>query len=89
MRKKHETEVSIVPPQTWGRLYLHGGLTADGRIHPCLGNHVEVYLRAASRKGADDGALKELLETALSLKPLEHQLRKNYTQCRPMIAIGD
>jgi len=48
-----------------------------------------VDLRAALRKGADDGALKELLETALRLKPLEHQFRENYTQCRPMTAIGD
>jgi cyclic pyranopterin phosphate synthase len=63
-------------------------LTADGRIRPCLGNHVEVDLRAALRKGADDGALKELLETALRLKPLEHQFRENYTPCRPMTAIG-
>ncbi len=46
-------------------------------------------LREALRKGADDGALKELLETVLRLKPLEHQFPENYTQCRPMTAIGD
>jgi cyclic pyranopterin phosphate synthase len=63
-------------------------LTADGRIRPCLGNHVEVDLRAALRNGAGDGALKELLETALRLKPQEHQFRENYTPCRPMTAIG-
>jgi hypothetical protein len=40
------------------------------------------------RNGAGDGALKELLETALRLKPQEHQFRENYTPCRPMTAIG-
>ena len=63
-------------------------LTADGKVRPCLGNHVEVDLRAALRHGADDGALKELLETALRLKPQEHQFRDQYQPCRPMTAIG-
>ncbi len=63
-------------------------LTADGKVRPCLGNHIEVDLRAALRHGADDGALKELLKTALRLKPLEHQFRTNYQPCRPMTAIG-
>src|ERR1035437_10080746 len=63
-------------------------LTADGKVRPCLGNHIEVDLRAALRHGADDGALKELLETALRVKPLEHQFRNQYQPCRPMTAIG-
>jgi cyclic pyranopterin phosphate synthase len=63
-------------------------LTADGRIRPCLGNHTEVDLRTAMRQGADDSALMELLQTALKLKPLEHQFRANYQPCRPMTAIG-
>jgi cyclic pyranopterin phosphate synthase len=63
-------------------------LTADGKVRPCLGNHIEVDLRAALRHGVDDIALKELLETALRLKPLEHQFRNQYQPCRPMTAIG-
>ena len=63
-------------------------LTADGKVRPCLGNHIEVDLRAALRHGADDGALKELLESALRVKPLEHEFRKNYIPSRPMTAIG-
>ncbi len=63
-------------------------LTADGRVRPCLGNHIEVDLRSALRRGANDAVLKELLETALRLKPLEHQFRDNYQPCRPMTAIG-
>jgi molybdenum cofactor biosynthesis enzyme MoaA len=45
-------------------------------------------LRAVLRSGANDGALKELLETALRVKPLEHQFRNQYQPCRPMTAIG-
>jgi len=63
-------------------------LTADGKVRPCLGNHIEVDLRMALRKGAGDGALRELLETALRMKPFEHQFRHQYQPCRPMTAIG-
>ena len=63
-------------------------LTADGKVRPCLGNHVEVDLRAALRSGASDDALRELLETALRVKPFEHQFRNQYQPCRPMTAIG-
>jgi cyclic pyranopterin phosphate synthase len=63
-------------------------LTADGKVRPCLGNHVEVDLRAALRCGVSDSALRELLETALRVKPLEHQFRNQYQPCRPMTAIG-
>jgi cyclic pyranopterin phosphate synthase len=63
-------------------------LTADGKIRPCLGNHIEVDLRSALRHGAGDQALRELLETALRLKPFEHQFRDQYQPCRPMTAIG-
>jgi len=63
-------------------------LTADGKVRPCLGNHIEVDLRTALRHGADDDVLKGLFETALRLKPLEHQFRTNYQPCRPMTAIG-
>ncbi len=63
-------------------------LTADGKIRPCLGNHVELDLRTTLRKTDDDDALRELLVTALRLKPFEHQFRENYTPCRPMTAIG-
>ena len=63
-------------------------LTADGKVRPCLGNHIEVDLRAALRHDADDAVLKELLKSALRVKPLEHQFRNNYQPCRPMTAIG-
>jgi len=64
-------------------------LTADGKIRPCLGNHVELDLRKTLRQHPDDDdALREVLATALRLKPFAHQFRENYTPCRPMTAIG-
>ena len=63
-------------------------LTADGKVRPCLGDHLEVDLRPVLRQNADDGALKALLQTALQSKPLEHQFRHQYHPQRPMTAIG-
>ena len=63
-------------------------LTADGKIRPCLGNHVELDLRAALRRHAGDAEIMSLVQTALLLKPREHQFRDHYTPCRPMTAIG-
>jgi cyclic pyranopterin phosphate synthase len=63
-------------------------LTADGKIRPCLGNHLEMDLRTTLRATNDDVALRELLVTALRLKPFEHQFRENYAPGRPMTAIG-
>ena len=63
-------------------------LTADGKVRPCLGNHIEVDLRAALRHGANDQVLHELLESALRVKSQEHQFRNQYQPCRPMTAIG-
>jgi cyclic pyranopterin phosphate synthase len=63
-------------------------LTADGKVRPCLGHHVEVDLRAALRHGANDHELTQLLESARQGKPREHEFRKHYTPGRPMTAIG-
>jgi GTP 3',8-cyclase len=63
-------------------------LTADGKVRPCLGDHGEVDLREALRHDATDAAVREVLLTALSRKPLEHQFRHNYQPGRPMTAIG-
>jgi len=63
-------------------------LTADGKMRPCLGNHLEVDFRTALRQGAGDPELKALLESALRIKPLEHEFRNNYQPVRPMTAIG-
>jgi GTP 3',8-cyclase len=63
-------------------------LTADGKIRPCLGDHGELDLREALRHADSDLALRDLLLTALSRKPREHQFCRQYQPCRPMTAMG-
>lgn len=63
-------------------------LTPDGKIRPCLGNHLEFDLKAVLRAGADDLAVEAVFRTALGLKPREHDFRKQYEPGRHMTAIG-
>jgi cyclic pyranopterin phosphate synthase len=63
-------------------------LTADGKIRPCLGDHGELDLREMLRGSKSDEAVREMLETALARKPLEHSFRDQFKPCRPMTAIG-
>jgi cyclic pyranopterin phosphate synthase len=63
-------------------------LTADGRLRPCLGNHLETDLIPALRPVLDEGALESLLLSSLAVKPAEHLFRENYQPGRVMTAIG-
>ncbi len=67
-------------------------LTSDGKLRPCLGNHLEIDLRAALRSGAPEAdiaaALDRLFLQTLADKPLEHLFRNNYQPSRVMTAIG-
>lgn len=63
-------------------------LTADGKLRPCLGDHGELDLREGLRSAASDSELRDLLQRAIRLKPLAHQMRKHFQPCRPMTAIG-
>lgn len=63
-------------------------VTADGKLRPCLGNHLEVDLLPALRPRVDAAALRELFERALAEKPAEHLFRDNYQPGRVMTAIG-
>jgi cyclic pyranopterin phosphate synthase len=63
-------------------------LTADGKVRPCLGDHIEIDLRAALRHAGDDEAVRDLLRASMLRKPLEHQFHGSYQPCRPMTAIG-
>ncbi len=49
-------------------------LTSDGRIRSCLLRKGEVDIRAAIRSGADDDRIKELVASAVLLKPSGHRL---------------
>jgi cyclic pyranopterin phosphate synthase len=63
-------------------------LTADGRLRPCLGSHMETDLITPLRDGAGDEALRQLILDTVDRKPKEHDFRENYQPARRMIAIG-
>ena len=63
-------------------------LTCDGKLRPCLGNHLETDLKPALRPQIDAVRLRELICETLVQKPSEHQFRQNYQPHRVMTAIG-
>jgi cyclic pyranopterin phosphate synthase len=63
-------------------------LTCDGKLRPCLGNHLETDLKQALRPQIDTARLQELVCSTLVEKPSEHQFRNNYQPQRVMTAIG-
>ncbi len=63
-------------------------LTCDGKLRPCLGNHLETDLLPALRPQIDPQALAELFRQTLVVKPSEHLFRQNYQPQRVMTAIG-
>jgi len=64
-------------------------LTADGRLRPCLLSDAEIDLRGPLREGADDAALRELLNQAVAGKPARHHLSEGeHPVKREMAQIG-
>jgi len=63
-------------------------LTCDGKLRPCLGNHLETDLKTALRPELDVAKLRELFHGTLLQKPPEHLFRNNYQPQRVMTAIG-
>lgn len=63
-------------------------LTCDGKLRPCLGNHLETDLKPALRPVLDEAALRQLFRETLTQKPAEHLFRNNYQPERVMTAIG-
>ena len=63
-------------------------VTCDGKLRPCLGNHLETDLKPALRPGLDAAKLRELFRNTLVQKPPEHLFRDNYQPQRVMTAIG-
>ncbi len=64
-------------------------LTADGKLRPCLGSHLEFDFRALLRdpETTDDDLERAILEV-VDRKPEAHEFRENYQPGRRMIAIG-
>ena len=63
-------------------------LTCDGKLRPCLGNHLEMDLKPGLRPELDPAKLERLFRDTLSQKPPEHLFRNNYQPQRVMTAIG-
>jgi cyclic pyranopterin phosphate synthase len=63
-------------------------LTCDGKLRPCLGNHLETDLKPALRPQVDSVRLHKLICETLVQKPVEHLFRENYQPQRVMTAIG-
>jgi cyclic pyranopterin phosphate synthase len=63
-------------------------LTCDGKLRPCLGNHLETDLKPALRPKIDTVRLHEFIHETLAQKPSEHLFRENYQPQRVMTAIG-
>ena len=63
-------------------------LTCDGKLRPCLGNHLETDLKPALRPQIDTVYLHKLICETLVQKPSQHLFRENYQPQRVMTAIG-
>jgi cyclic pyranopterin phosphate synthase len=62
--------------QTCNRLRL----TPDGRLMPCLFSEREFDLRAPLRAGANDAALRAIVQAAIAAKPSGHRMAE---RCAP------
>lgn len=64
-------------------------LTADGKLRPCLGAHMEFDLKSVLRDpGKTDGDVRRVFLATLANKPEQHDFRNNYVPGRKMVAIG-
>jgi cyclic pyranopterin phosphate synthase len=63
-------------------------LTSDGKLRPCLGNHLERDLMPALRPLIKEEELRRLFLATLAEKPAEHSFRDHFIPLRIMTAIG-
>jgi GTP 3',8-cyclase len=63
-------------------------LTCDGKLRPCLGNHLEFDIKTPLRLGAADEDLRRFFLEVVDRKPEQHDFRFNYQPGRKMVAIG-
>ncbi len=64
-------------------------LTADGKLRPCLGAHLEYDIKPVLRApNSTDAQLREVFVQTIRNKPEEHEFRNNYMPGRKMVAIG-
>jgi len=64
-------------------------LTADGKLRPCLGAHMEFDLKPVLRApDSTDARLRDVFVQTIRNKPEQHEFRNNYIPGRKMVAIG-
>ena len=63
-------------------------LTSDGKLRPCLGNHIEIDLLQCLRPEIDTDGLRKLFLETIAAKPAQHDFRNGFVPLRTMIAIG-
>jgi cyclic pyranopterin phosphate synthase len=63
-------------------------LTFDGKLRPCLENHLETDLMPALRPAINETALQKLFLSTLAEKPEEYSFRHQFVPLRGMTAIG-
>jgi cyclic pyranopterin phosphate synthase len=64
-------------------------LTADGKLRPCLGAHLEYDIKPALRDpNTTDEMLRQVFIQTIRNKPEQHEFRNNYVPGRKMVAIG-
>lgn len=64
-------------------------LTSEGKLRPCLGNHLEFDMREVLRDpNMDDHDVAKFFLKVVEQKPEQHDFRENYQPQRKMIAIG-
>jgi len=61
-------------------------VTATGQLHPCLGGHEQVDLRAALRSADSDAALAAALDEAMRIKPRRHTFAIDRPGSAPALA---
>lgn len=61
-------------------------VTATGQLHPCLGGHEQVDLRAALRSSDPERELAEALDTAMRIKPARHHFAIDRPGMAPALA---
>lgn len=61
-------------------------VTATGQLHPCLGGHEMIDLRAALRSADPDRELAAALDRAMAIKPLRHGFAIDRRGAAPALA---
>ena len=63
-------------------------LTSDGKLRPCLLSDNEIDLKQPLRHNVSHEEIKKLIEQAVEMKPLQHNMKEQKPLKRPMRQVG-